>query len=594
MEETKTKLEALHKEGKLSPEAFKNITVWLENDNLKEFHAEIEKLVQRADTTALEDAFYTNIEFGTAGIRGKTGLGSARINHWTVGSAAQGLANYINSIGTEAAVRGVIIGRDTRITGPAFTDLVTNILASNGIQVYSFERPPQVGMFSYAVRLYKAQAGVYISASHNPSTDNGLKIYWEDGAQVLPPHDKAIIQAVKEVKTIKKAAPNQELMREIGEDFDTVYRTRVLHESVATNRSAKIVYSPFHGTGQYGVLPVLEEAGFEVITVPEQMSPDGNFPNVPGGVPNPQNRESNQLTVKKVLETKADLGISTDPDADRLGLVVPKGDSAVILDGNETATVLAYFIARRLKGEDKLPANGFMVRTVVTTPMMDAITEDFGLKIYNDLPVGFKYIGDYIKTHEDFGDELFLFGAEESYGSLKGSYSRDKDASSAALIAAELASWLKDHSMTFWDLFDQLYKQYGYYLNDLVDITYEGAEGFAKMTKLMEGLRAKPPKKIGNWQVVSMIDRQTNEVKDASGNNIGKVQSLTTNMLIYYLSEDKKAAVTVRPSGTEPKIKLYIALYNEKAKGTNDLESVIRETKEQAENLKEALKALVT
>jgi phosphoglucomutase len=525
-----------------------NIKAWLDNPALAEFHTEINALLEKNDEQALSDAFYTQIKFGTAGIRGKTGLGSARINTWTVGTAAQGLADYIQSQGDEATKQGVMLGSDTRVTSPEFVQLVTDILTSNGIPVYKFNRPPQVGMFSFAVRLHKTIAGVYISASHNPPSDNGLKIYWSDGAQVLPPHDKAITDAVSNVKTVNKNAPNPSLVTEIGEDFDTTYRTRVLHESVTNSRSAKVVYSPFHGTGQYGVLPILREAGFDVTVVQEQMQPDGNFPNVPGGVPNPQNRESNELTAKKVLETGADIGISTDPDADRLGVIIPKGSATVILDGNQTASLLAYFIAQRLKEYEKLPANGFMVRTVVSTALMDAIAVDNGLKIYNDLPVGFKYIGQCIAEHEDFGDEIFIFAGEESFGCLKGSYARDKDASSASLLACEMVSWLKDQGKTVWDLFDEIYAKYGYYLDDLVDIKYEGAKGFAQMAQLMSSLRENPPIKIGEWPVVKVIDYKNRDKNPA-------------DMLIFELDKEGKSTVIVRPSGTEPKVKLYIALH---------------------------------
>lgn len=600
------KLERAKDEGKISQETYNNTVSWLENDQLAQFQPAIADLIEKEAWQELSDAFYTQIEFGTAGIRGRTGLGSARINSWTVGTAAQGLADYITHSGDPS--KGVVIGSDTRLTGPEFVELTTNILVNSGIKVFRFTRPAQVGMLSFAVRHYQTQAGVYISASHNPPTDNGLKIYWEDGAQVLPPHDKAITEAVKEVKKVSSLSgveglpqrksstgSDNNLLTEIGDDFDALYQKRVLQESVYSGRSAKIVYSPFHGTGQYGVLPILKAAGFEITTVDTQMTPDGNFPNIPGGVPNPQNRESNQLTAKAVLETGADLGISSDPDADRLALVVPENrdprfrrdDSSaetIILDGNETVALLAYFIASQLKTKGQLPNNGFLVRTAVTTPIIDAIAADFGLKMYNTLPVGFKYIGETIRRKEDQGDEQFVFGGEESFGCLKGSYARDKDASSAALIACELFSWLKDNGRTVWDLFDEIYSRYGYHLNDLVDIKFEGAEGFAKMTSLMHSLRENPPKTIGQWPVMSIIDRQTNEIRDPNGEVMDHVEGRTTNMLVFNLSPDNKTSVKIRPSGTEPKMKLYIALYNREVN--------IEATKAQAEELKKALTTL--
>lgn len=571
MQELQTKLQAALTANQISQTTLNNTLDWLKNEQVKEFHAEIQQLIDQEKWQDLNDAFYTQIEFGTAGIRGRTGLGSARINSWTIGTATQGLADYVASFGEAAKQKGVVIGSDTRLTSPQFVQLVADILTSNGITVYKFERPPQVGMFSFAVRLKKAQAGIYISASHNPPTDNGFKCYWDDGAQVLPPHDKAVTEAVKKVTVVKNDTPNKELLHMIGEDFDTVYRTRILQESVSTSRSAKVVYSPFHGTGQYGVLPVLQEAGFTVTTVDEQMEPDGNFPNVPGGIPNPENRESNSLTAQKVLEIGADVGISTDPDADRLGVVIPKDGGTVILDGNQTISLLAYFICHQLKEAGKLPSNGFLVRTVVSTPLLDAIAADFDLKIYNQIPVGFKFIGEIIRLHEDLGDELFIFGGEESFGCLKGSYARDKDASSAALMVAEMVSWLQDQGKTVWDLFNELQAKYGNYQNDVVNMKFEGAAGFDQMSALMNRLRDEPPKKIGAWDVVQVIDRKENEIKNAEGSVTGMVDGHKANILIFNFTEDGKNRAIIRPSGTEPKIKVYISLHD---KSINDLEQL--------------------
>lgn len=581
MTETESKLQTALRQENINQETYHNITSWLQNTSLSDFHAKIENLTLRQEWKELNDAFYTAIQFGTAGIRGKTGLGSARINRHTVGVAVQGLADYIVSTGKEALDKGVVIGSDTRLTSPEFIKLTSNILTSNGLKVYQFKRPPQVGMLSYAVRLKQAQAGIYISASHNPPSDNGLKIYWSDGAQVLPPHDEAITEAVTKVKSVKltpEAGAKKGTIEDIEDDFDDAYRLRVLHESVYSGRSARVVYSPFHGTGQYGVLPILRDAGFSVETVLEQMAPDGAFPNVPGGTPNPQNKEANALTAAKVEVIGADIGISTDPDADRLGLVVPmpeaknlqgnlpensapkNGEKTVILDGNQTSAILAYFICDQLKKDGKLPQNGFLARTVVSTALMDAIAKDFNLKIYADLPVGFKYIGQCIKEHEDEGDELFIFAGEESYGCLKGSYARDKDASVASLIACEMISYLKDNNLTVWDLLAQMEERYGIYRNVLVDIKYEGAEGFAVMGKIMEGLRQKGPQDIGRWPVISIIDRKTNEVKKG-GQIVKQADGHKTDLLIFNLRPDGKTAVMIRPSGTEAKIKLYISYF---------------------------------
>lgn len=617
MDAVLAKVDAAVTQATIDPTTADNIKSWLVNSQVSQFHDAIRALIRQADWLTLQDAFYTQIEFGTAGIRGRTGLGSARINSWTIGMAAQGLANYINKQGDKAKKRGVAIGADTRLTSPEFVQLAADILTANGIGVFRFVQPPQVGMFSFAIRRYKTQAGIYISASHNPPADNGVKIYWEDGGQVLPPHDQAISQAIKQVTSYKNTPANLDLVTEIGDAFDTAYRTRVLQESVSHSRSAKIVFSPFHGTGQYGVLPILREAGFEVITVDEQMEPDGNFPNIPGGVPNPENQEANSLTAQKVTETQADIGISTDPDADRVGIIIPAATpmppiqaaaaglpltggrlsgrpraETVILSGNQTVSLLAYFIADRLRANNQLPKNGFMLRNITTTAIVDAIAEDFGLKIYNTSPVGFKYFGGLITAHEDFGDEIYVYGGEESFGSLKGSYARDKDASSAALLAAEMVSWLKDNGRTVHDLLDELYRRYGYYHNDVISIVYEGAAGFAKMQQLMAKLRNNSPKQIGEWPVHSVIDRSTNEIKGANGRLIGKVEDYPTNALIFHLTEGGQNQVVVRPSGTEPKVKIYVAMYNPAAREASNVGPIIAETKQKAEALKEGLKLL--
>lgn len=557
------RLEAAKTSNLLSQASFDNICTWLKNIQLSDFHSSIAELGDAENWPALNDAFFKQIEFGTGGIRGKTGLGSTRINRQTVGLACQGLADYITQQGSEAMAKGVVVGGDTRLTTPEFIKLTANILTSNNIKVYQFENPRQVGMFSYAVRQKKAIAGVYISASHNPPTDNGLKIYWEDGAQVLPPHDKAITKAVLQTSTIQSENPRPELIENIGEDFDADYRNRVLKESIYPSRSAKIVYSPFHGTGIYGVLPTLRQAGYEVVTVDEQMEPDGNFPNVPGGIPNPQNSQSNRLTAEKVLAVGADLGISTDPDADRLGLVIPKDGEAVLLSGNQTVGLLAYFIAKKLKSDLLLPPRGFFARTVVTSGLIDAIAEDFGLKCYNDLPVGFKYIGQIIARAQDEGDEQFIFGGEESFGCLKGDYARDKDASSASLMAAEMISWLKDEGRTVWDLMAEIEARYGRYSDDAIDVYYEGATGFETMAKLMADLRANPPVAIGPYPVISVIDRQSGEIKKPSGELISQTEAEKTDLLIFNLDEEGKSRVMIRPSGTEPKIKLYLTAFGD-------------------------------
>lgn len=562
---------------KLSPAAQANLDWWLTNPVTQPWRQPIEALVAKGQSEELENAFYQRLEFGTAGIRGQVGLGTARINELMIGLATQGLANYCQAQSADSKQRGIVVGSDTRTSSPTFVALVCQILAANGFRVWRFAAPRQVGMMSLAIRHYQAAAGIYISASHNPPSDNGFKCYWSDGAQVLAPHDQGIIEAVGAVTQILTTETESESTTLIGAEFDELYLQTVLNEGLLSpaERQAKLIYSPFHGTGQYGVLPVLKKAGFEVMTVQEQMSPDGLFPAITGGVPNPQNQESNDLTAALVLAEQADLGISTDPDADRLGLVRPFEQSTAILDGNQTATLLGYFICQRLKEQHKLPTNGFLARTWVTTAILDDIANDFGLKSYQTL-VGFKYIGRLIEAHEDQGQEKFIFAGEESYGCLKGSYARDKDASVAALIAGELVAWLKANQRTIDDYLAEIYQRYGYYALQPVDLKFPGASGFQEMQSLMARLRETPTTQIGEWPVSRVID-------------FAKAEE-PTNMLILNLDEAGRTQVIVRPSGTEPKIKLYTSYYASMVKGTsgNAYDQAMSQAQEQSNALKAA------
>ncbi len=564
---------------KLSPAAQANLDWWLTNPVTLPWRQPIEELVSNGQSEELENAFYQRLEFGTAGIRGQVGLGTARINELMIGLATQGLANYCLVQDANSAKRGIVVGSDTRTSSPTFVALVCQILVANGFRVWRFPEPRQVGMMSLAIRHYQAAAGIYISASHNPPSDNGFKCYWSDGAQVLAPHDQGIIEAVAAVTKILTTETTGTISP-IESDFDQLYIKTVLNEGLLTptERTAKLVYSPFHGTGQYGVLPVLIEAGFDVVTVKEQMSPDGQFPSITGGVPNPQNQESNDLTAALVLAEKADLGISTDPDADRLGLVRPLEQTTAILDGNQTATLLGYFICQRLKEQQKLPANGFLARTWVTTAILDDIATDFNLKSYQTL-VGFKYIGRLIEAHEDQGQEKFIFAGEESYGCLKGSYARDKDASVAALIAGELVAWLKTNHRTIDSYLAEIYQRYGYYALQPVDLKFPGASGFQEMQNLMTKLRQTPTTKIGAWPVSKIVD-----FAEAAE---------PTNMLIINLDEAGRTQVIVRPSGTEPKIKLYTSYYASMVKGTSGeaYDQAMAQAQEQSNELKAASQA---
>jgi phosphoglucomutase/phosphomannomutase len=527
----------------LSKEAQENITLWRTQPKYAEYKEELEKLIANEEWKTLEDSFFTVVPFGTGGRRGTVGMGSNRINRVTIGESAQGLADYLLSQqGEDTKKQGIVIAHDTRTTSREFAEYVASITAANGFTTYLFESFRATPELSFAVRHLKAAAGIVISASHNPPADNGFKAYWSDGGQVVPPHDKGIMEAVGNVTEIKTTTTGDIIS--IGKDVDDGYIAAIANESLSQSRSAKIVYSPLHGTGTMSVKKVLEYTGFtEVTIVEEQSTPDGTFPNLPNNIPNPEVPSASEMVTQYAKRLHADIAITTDPDADRLGVVAPDSNGDyILLTGNQIAALAAYHVAN--KG-----AKGFMVRTIVTTDLLDAIAQDFGITMYNHILIGFKYVAQLIREHQDNGNEKFILGGEESYGLLKGSYCRDKDAAVAALLLCELTSELKDQGKTLlWQL-DELYKKYGIFTETLTNISYPGAEGFQNMQKIMKQLRENPPADVAGVQIVNVIDRETFQGTDKG------------NVLIFELSEDHHTRMTIRPSGTEPKIKIYTQLH---------------------------------
>lgn len=540
--------------GHLSAEAATAIAAWLTQPKYEEYRAELEELIGKEEWQALEDSFFTVVPFGTGGRRGTVGIGSNRINNVTIGESAQGMAQYLLTKPAEAHARSVVIAYDTRLTSKEFAERAAAIFAANGIMVYLGEDFRPTPELSFAVHHLQAAAGVVISASHNPPRDNGFKAYWSDGGQVVPPHDEGIMQEVAKVDRIirmpyARAAAEGKITL-VGSDIDDAYVQAVCNESLVASRSARIVYSPLHGTGSMSVVPVLQTAGFNDLTIiDEQATPDGNFPNVPNHAPNPELRETAEMVTARAQELEADLAITTDPDADRLGVVArTPGGEYQFLTGNQIAALLGHFVLTQLRAQDKLRPDHFMVKTIVTTDALDALAADFNVKIYNKILIGFKYVAELIRKNE--GREEFLFGGEESHGILKGSYTRDKDAAVAALLMAELASHLKDQGRTIPDALFDLYRQYGLFVETLHTNHYPGASGSQTMQALMQGLRTAPPRDIGGRTVHAVIDR------------LQPLQDQTRgDVLIFNLSEDGQTRITVRPSGTEPKLKLYIQLH---------------------------------
>lgn len=563
--------------GSLSEAAKTEITRWLTEDRYAMYKEDLEKMIQEENWKALEDSFFMVIPFGTGGRRGTVGIGNNRINKVTIGESAQGLCDYVlTQVGEEAKQQGIVIAHDTRTTSRELAEYTANIIAANGFVTYLFDSFRATPELSFAVRHLHAVAGVVISASHNPPADNGFKAYWTDGGQIIPPHDKGIIEAVNQVKEIKTSPTGNITI--IGKELDDAYIAAIAKESMSKSRSAKIVYSPLHGTGTMSVQKVLEHTGFADLTiVQEQASPDGTFPNLPNNIPNPEVPTASEMVTEYAKRLGADIAITTDPDADRLGVVAQDADGEYkLLTGNQIAALAAYHTLKQ-------GGKGFMVRTIVTTDLLDAIAEDFGSKIYNHILVGFKYVAQLIREYQDNGNETFLLGGEESYGLLKGSYCRDKDAAVAALLLCELASDLKDQGKTLMWQLNELYKKYGIYTETLTNISYPGAEGFQNMQNIMKTLRENPPKEVAGTPVVNIIDRDKFE-----GTEKG-------NVLVFELSEDGHNRLTLRPSGTEPKIKIYTQLHTATTPDISDEELHTKKDTEfaRAKQLTEAFQTLI-
>ena len=538
---------------------------WLDNPYFDE--ATKDELRSIADDDAqIKDRFYADLEFGTAGLRGVIGAGINRMNVYTVRKATQGLANYIIKMGGQD--KGVAIAFDSRRMSPEFADEAACCLAANGIKAYVFESLRPTPELSFAVRKLGCISGINITASHNPPEYNGYKVYWEDGAQITPPHDKGIMDEVKAVTdyaTVKTTsvddAKAKGLYNSIGKDIDDPYiealKKNVLHpEAIAqTAKDLKIVYKPLHGTGNLPVRRVLKELGFEnVYVVPEQELPDGEFPTV--SYPNPEAAEAFQLALALAKEKDADLVLATDPDADRLGVYVKDAAGEYhCLTGNMSGSLLAdYTIGQKKAVNGSLPADGELIKTIVTTNMVDAIAKHYGVKVTECL-TGFKWIGKEILRMETSGKGQYLFGFEESYGCLIGTHARDKDGIVASMALCEAAAFFKSQGKTLWDAMVDMYDKYGYYFDNVISITHKGIEGIEKIKNIMETLRNNPPKRLGDYRVLVTRDYQKDEIVDLVTGEKKPTGIPNSNVLYYEMEDDVWLAV--RPSGTEPKIKLY-------------------------------------
>ena len=518
------------------------------------------------DENEIKERFYMDLEFGTAGLRGIIGAGTNRMNIYVVRRATQGLANYIAKVDKKS--QGVAIAYDSRHMSPEFAEEAALCLAANGIKAYIFETLRPTPELSFAVRHLGCVAGINVTASHNPPEYNGYKVYWEDGAQITPPHDSGIMSEVKAisdwntVKTMDKdEAVKAGLFEVIGKEVDDAYmaelKKQVIHMDAiqAEGKNLKIVYSPLHGTGNIPARRILKELGFEnVYVVKEQELPDGDFPTV--SYPNPEAAEAFELGLKLAKEVDADLVLATDPDADRLGVrVKDKNGEYHDLTGNMSGCLLAnYEISQRKAVNGSLPEDGALIKTIVTTNLADAIAKGYGVKLIEVL-TGFKFIGQQILGFENSGKGTYLFGFEESYGCLIGTYARDKDAIVATMALCEAAAYYKTQGKTLWDAMIEMYEQFGYYKDDIKAVTMKGIEGLQKIQEIMTSLRQNPPAEFAGHKVIAVRDYKEDTIKNLETGEVTATGLPNSNVLYYELTND--AWVCVRPSGTEPKVKFY-------------------------------------
>lgn len=545
----------------LSQPAIDNITKWLTEPKYAEYKMELQKFIENKEWQLLEDAFFKVIEFGTGGRRGTTGVGSNRINRVTMGESAQALCLYAASFDETAAEKGIVIACDTRLSSPELSRYIAQVVAANGFKTYIFDSFRSTPELSFAVRHLKCAGGIVVSASHNPPADNGFKAYWSDGAQLVAPHDKGVLAVAADITKINAIDFDQSVqdgkITIIGSDVDTAYIAAASGEAVGTARDIAIVYSPLHGAGQTNTLPVLRAAGFtNITTVAEQMIPDGNFPTIENGKPNPEEKPANDRVVAQMMAESADIAITNDPDADRIGVMVRQNEEVIYLSGNQSAVLATDYVLSKLKESGALSTKHYVAKTIVTTDMINALTDYYGATTYDNMLIGFKYIGELILKKENT-DEIFVIGGEESFGLLKGTYARDKDGAGGALILAEYAAELKTQNKTLYDRMIELYKQHGLYVERLDNIVCVGASGFEQMQSIMSNLRKTPPTKVGKHEVTAVLDYKMLERRDIETNTVSKIDCLSGDVIVLEFG-DRRRRITVRPSGTEPKLKFYI------------------------------------
>jgi len=575
---------------KLDTTAEKNIKTWLKGKYDDDTKTSIQQLIDEGNSSQLTDSFYKNLEFGTGGMRGEIGVGSNRMNKYTVGAATQGLANYLNKTFVGQEIK-VAIAHDSRNFSPEFARVAADILSANGITVYLYKELRPTPQLSFTVRQLGCQSGIVITASHNPREYNGYKVYWVDGSQVVAPHDKNIVAEVNAITNVKdiKFKGVKKRIKLIGEVLDKAYLKAV--KSICVNprmikkqSDLSIVFSPIHGTGITMVPQALAQLGFtNVHIVEEQATPDGNFPTVV--YPNPEEKEAMNLALKKAKEINADLVIATDPDADRVGMAVkdPKGEWQ-LLNGNQAASLIIYYLLKAWKKAKKLSGNEFVAKTIVTTDLIDEMAAKAGVNCYNTL-TGFKYIAQVIRELE--GKQTFIGGGEESYGYLIGDKVRDKDAIASCAMIAELTAFSKNEGLTLFDFLAEMYLKNGFYYEGLISLTKKGKTGAEEIQQMMLDFRAKPPKSLAGSKIIRIDDYKSLITKDLKTGEekaipAGEMGIESSNVLQFFTADGTK--FTCRPSGTEPKIKFYVGV-RAKLKKKDEFDATLEALKEKVKSI---------
>lgn len=545
----------------ISADIQSKVNQWLQPAFDAETRAQIQQLINEGNETELNDAFYRNLEFGTGGLRGIMGPGTNRMNVYTVAMATQGLANYLLKSFPDQPV-AVAVAHDSRNNSPLFARTAADVFTANGIKVYFFSELRPTPELSFAIRHFGCQSGVVITASHNPREYNGYKAYWNDGAQMVSPHDKNTIAEVEKITSPDqvKMLGNPDLLVKVLKEVDEAYLNRIQENSVSPEvihrqKDLKIVYSSLHGTGITLVPTILRRLGFEnVHIVEEQAIPDGNFPTVV--YPNPEETEAMTLALKKAAAINADLVMATDPDSDRVGLGLRNPDGEwQLLNGNQISTLLVYYMLNAWKEAGKITGKEMMVKTIVTTDIQDKMAEAYGVKCFNTL-TGFKYIAGIIREQE--GKLKFIVGGEESYGYLIGDFVRDKDAIASCAMIAELVAFAKDRGQSLFDMLMEIYGRFGFYLEDLISITKKGKSGAEEIQEMMRRFRENPPRSIAGSAVITMLDYKTSERTDLRSGERSPIYLEKSNVLQFITEDGSK--ISARPSGTEPKIKFYFSV----------------------------------